>query len=73
MESKDTAPSVAVDLDAQTMESVVSPVYHQQVEHQFKAESALYIDCSRPTECRSQLLGASRGALNLILQTNFLI
>ena len=44
MESKDTAPSVAVDLDAQTMESVVSPVYHQQVEHQFGV-SALQVRC----------------------------
>ena len=45
MESKDIAPSVAVDLDAQTMESVVSPVYHQQAAHQFKKKSALKVEC----------------------------
>ena len=44
MESKDTAPSVAVDLDSQTMESVVSPVYHQQAAHQFE-KSALQVEC----------------------------
>ena len=43
MESKDTAPSVAVDLDAQTMESVVSPVYHQQAALQFGVESVLQV------------------------------
>ena len=54
------------------MESYVKSVYHEQIKHQFQMSSN-QVEISYFRFPFQQLLGASRGAFQSILKTNFLI
>ena len=73
MESKDTSKIVAVSLDNHTIESFVKNVFHKQLQCQFKKSPLQAVADPYDNFPLQLLLGASRGAFQSILKTDFRI